>query len=155
MENYLQNAMAAIDGYFMKEFGELNPTRYDDLERVDLAYTMFGENEEHAIQAYADLVGCEFTQYVDGKLINVEHYDSLEDMTELLLRWMSFDDLVYIDVDTQRLIIEEDIRDVMGARSNERIWELGYTGPEPNPHTENIEVLTERMLDLVELWASL
>ena len=50
--------------------------------------------------------------------------------------------------ETVRIWFEElykkEIEEIEGTISNERLWELGYDGNEPvNPHTENIEVLTE------------
>jgi len=54
-----------------------------------------------------------------------------------------------------RLWLEElykkEIEEVKGTIGNERLWELGYTGDEPNPHTENIAVLNEYMEVLAEL----
>lgn len=35
------------------------------------------------------------------------------------------------------------IKEARGTIKNERMWEVGYDGEEPNPHTENIEVLGE------------
>ena len=40
-------------------------------------------------------------------------------------------------------LYSKEIVEIKGTISNERIWELGYEGEEPNPHTENIEVLKE------------
>ena len=37
-----------------------------------------------------------------------------------------------------------------GAIENEHLWELGYDGDEPNPHTENIENLKEYISILEE-----
>lgn len=34
--------------------------------------------------------------------------------------------------------IEDEINDVSGSIENEHLWELGYEGEEPNPHTQNI-----------------
>lgn len=42
-----------------------------------------------------------------------------------------------------KTLYQNEIEEIKGTISNERIWELGYDGEEPNPHTENIEVLTE------------
>ena len=40
-------------------------------------------------------------------------------------------------------LYKKEIEEIKGTISNEHIWELGYDGEEPNPHTENIEVLKE------------
>ena len=40
-------------------------------------------------------------------------------------------------------LYSKEIAEIKGAIENEHIWELGYNGEEPNPHTENIEVLKE------------
>lgn len=55
--------------------------------------------------------------------------------------------------ETVKIWLEElyknEIEKIKGTISNEHIWELGYDGEEPNPHTENIEVLKE-YLDILE-----
>ena len=57
--------------------------------------------------------------------------------------------------ETVRIWFEElytkEIEEVKGNIKNERIWELGYDGEEPNPHTENIEVLEEYLERLEEM----
>lgn len=44
---------------------------------------------------------------------------------------------------------KKEIEEIKGTISNEHIWELGYDGEEPNPYTENIEMLQE-YLELLE-----
>ena len=48
----------------------------------------------------------------------------------------------------EELYIRE-INEIKGTIENERIWELGYDGEEPNLHTENIKTLTE-YLEMLE-----
>ena len=49
--------------------------------------------------------------------------------------------------ETVRTWLEElyskEIEEIKGTIRNEHLWELGYDGEEPNPHTENIERLKE------------
>lgn len=40
-------------------------------------------------------------------------------------------------------LYEDAIAEAKASIKNEHIWELGYDGEEPNPHTENIELLKE------------
>ena len=47
-------------------------------------------------------------------------------------------------------LYSKEIEEIRGTISNEHIWELGYDGEEPNPHTENIEVLREYLEVLEE-----
>lgn len=47
--------------------------------------------------------------------------------------------------------IKTEIEEVKGTISNEHLWELGYDGQEPNPHTENIMVLMEYLEVLEEM----
>ena len=47
--------------------------------------------------------------------------------------------------------IKTEIEEVKGTISNEHLWELGYDGQEPNPHTENIMVLMEYLEILEEM----
>ena len=46
-------------------------------------------------------------------------------------------------------LYDREIKEAYGTISNEHIWEIGYDGEEPNPHTENIKQLQEyiRVLD--------
>lgn len=62
--------------------------------------------------------------------------------------------------ETVRIWFEElykkEIEEIEGTISNERLWELGYDGDEPvNPHTENIELLTEYLEALKERLAEI
>jgi len=61
--------------------------------------------------------------------------------------------------ETVRIWLEElyknEIEEIKGTIENEHIWELGYDGEEPNPHTENIEVLKEYIEVLEEKLAEL
>lgn len=62
--------------------------------------------------------------------------------------------------ETVRIWFEElykkEIEEIEGTISNERLWELGYDGNEPvNPHTENIELLTEYLEALKERLAEI
>lgn len=47
-------------------------------------------------------------------------------------------------------LFEKEINETNGTIKNEHIWELGYDGEEPNPHTQNIETLTEYLEYLKE-----
>lgn len=40
-------------------------------------------------------------------------------------------------------LYENEIEESKANIENEHLWELGYDGEEPNPHTENIERLNE------------
>lgn len=46
-------------------------------------------------------------------------------------------------------LYKKEIEETKRTIINEHIWELGYDGEEPNPYTENIEVLQE-YLELLE-----
>ena len=41
------------------------------------------------------------------------------------------------------LLYKNEIEEVKGDIKNEQMWELGYNGEEPNPHTENIKMKKE------------
>jgi hypothetical protein len=47
-------------------------------------------------------------------------------------------------------LYKKEIEEAKGTIENEHLWELGYDGEEPNPHTENIEVLKEYLERLEE-----
>ena len=47
-------------------------------------------------------------------------------------------------------LYKNEIEEIKGTIDNERIWELGYDGEEPNPYTENINILKEYLEVLEE-----
>ena len=47
-------------------------------------------------------------------------------------------------------LYKNEIEEVKCAIRNEHLWELGYNGEEPNPHTGNIAVLKEYLERLEE-----
>ena len=40
-------------------------------------------------------------------------------------------------------MLDQEINEIPDNIRNEHIWELGYDGEDPNPHTQNIENLKE------------
>lgn len=38
-------------------------------------------------------------------------------------------------------LINSELKDLDNALDNEHVWEFGYEGDDPNPHTDNIEKL--------------
>lgn len=40
-------------------------------------------------------------------------------------------------------MLDQEINEIPGTIKNEHLWELGYDGEDPNPHTQNIENLKE------------
>jgi hypothetical protein len=52
-------------------------------------------------------------------------------------------------------LYSEEISEVQGTISNERIWEKGYDGEKPNPHTNNLKILYEYLQILEDKLAEL
>lgn len=40
-------------------------------------------------------------------------------------------------------MLDKEINEIPDTIKNEHLWELGYDGEDPNPHTQNIENLKE------------
>lgn len=59
-------------------------------------------------------------------------------MNEIIKEWL-------------KQLYEQAIADAKINISNNHLWELGYNGEEPNPHTEAIELLKEYIEVLKEL----
>lgn len=47
-----------------------------------------------------------------------------------------------------KTLYTEAIADARETIRNEHLWELGYSGDEPNPHTENIALLDNYISEL-------
>ena len=86
----LNRAAAYIKDYFEQEFG--SAAEIEDPSHVDLAYTTDEENDA-VISVYADLVQYRITTEYGGNIAREEQYNSLDEMNELALKFLSFDDL--------------------------------------------------------------
>lgn len=86
----LNRAAAYIKDYFEQEFG--SEAEIEDPSHVDLAYTTDEENDA-VISVYADLVQYRITTEYGGNIAREEQYNSLDEMNELALKFLSFDDL--------------------------------------------------------------
>lgn len=57
------------------------------------------------------------------------------------------DDLVRVWSEDCKLriinMLDKEINEIPDTIKNEHLWELGYDGEDPNPHTQNIENLKE------------
>lgn len=57
------------------------------------------------------------------------------------------DDLVKVWSEDCKLriinMLDKEINEIPDTIKNEHLWELGYDGEDPNPHTQNIENLKE------------
>ena len=40
-------------------------------------------------------------------------------------------------------MLDQEINEIPDTIKNEHLWELGYDGEDPNPHTQNVENLKE------------
>ena len=87
----LNRAAAYIKDYFEQEFG--SAAEIEDPSHVDLAYTTDEENDA-VISVYADLVQYRITTEYGGNIVREEQYNSLDEMNELALKYLSFDDLI-------------------------------------------------------------
>ncbi len=90
-DEYLNRAAAYIKDYFEQEFG--SAAEIEDPSHVDLAYTTDEENGA-VISVYADLVQYRITTEYGGNIAREEQYNSLDEMNELALKFLSFDDLI-------------------------------------------------------------
>ncbi|MBE6854015.1 MAG: hypothetical protein E7505_11250, partial [Ruminococcus sp.] len=98
----LVKAKKYIDDYIEKEkkYGTVHfDDTYKDMHKVSLGYTSFtiGDNNEYDFSVTADLIDFSVTYTIkgeaiktNGKIVQTENYDSLEDMTEKLLTYMNF-----------------------------------------------------------------
>ena len=94
-ETPLDKAKALIDEYCRTEFEREEGADYTDLSDVGVAYTTT-EDGRHEVQANIDLLGFSIKTYVDNTLVREEKYESLEDMIERALPYLSFDELTFV-----------------------------------------------------------
>lgn len=94
-ETPLDRAKALIDEYCREEFEREEGADYTDLSDVGVAYTTT-EDGKHEVQANIDLLGFSIKTFVDNTIVREEKFESLEDMLERALPYLSFDDLTFV-----------------------------------------------------------
>lgn len=102
----LNRAAAYIKDYFELEFG--SAAEIEDPSHVDLAYTTDEENDA-VISVYADLVQYRITTEYGGNIAREEQYNSLDEMNELALKFLSFDDLISLSDEEKGLEVRHDV----------------------------------------------
>ena len=102
----LNLAAAYIKDYFEQEFG--SAAEIEDPSHVDLAYTTDEENDA-VISVYADLVQYRITTEYGGNIARKEQYNSLDEMNELALKFLSFDDLISLSDEEKGLEVRHDV----------------------------------------------
>lgn len=96
-EKLLAEAKGYINDFLEKEYGtEPSEDIYKDLENVPLGYTSLGDDADHDFSVTANLLDYSISYTLDGVEITTEKYDSLEEMTEVALTCLDFDDMVTV-----------------------------------------------------------
>lgn len=114
-EQYLL-AERLINDYCISEFGY--EADFSNIEKIGVAYTTT-EDERHEIQVYVNLKEFKLETYFDNHLIDTEQYESLENMNESCLRYLSFDELVYIP---DRML--EELKNADLSKENKSIYDI-------------------------------
>ena len=102
----LNRAAAYIKDYFEQEFG--SAAEIEDPSHVDLAYTTDEENDA-VISVYADLVQYRITTEYGGNIAREEQYNSMDEMNELALKFLSFDDLISLSDEEKGLEVRHGV----------------------------------------------
>ena len=114
-EQYLL-AERLINDYCISEFGY--EADFTNIEKIGVAYTTT-EDERHEIQVYVNLKEFKLETYFDNHLIDTEQYESLENMNESCLSYLSFDELVYIP---DRML--EELKNADLSKENKSIYDI-------------------------------
>ena len=97
-EKELETAKEYIRSYLESEFLSENVT-FDDLEHISAGYTELGENNEYGFQMEIDLVSFRISYMLNEELVKTEKYNSIEEMNELALSELNFDEFYSIGTD--------------------------------------------------------
>ena len=95
----LENAKEYIRSYLASEFAGDDEAEFDDLEHISAGYTELGENNEYGFQMKIDLVSFRISYTLNEELVKAEKYNSLEEMNELALSELNFDEFYSIGTD--------------------------------------------------------
>ena len=100
----LEAAIEYINDFCETEYG--STADFDDLTHVDLAYTT-DEDTDTIIGVYADLVNYRIITEYGNANAREEQYDSLDEMNEVALKNLAFDDMVYLSEEEKALPHDE------------------------------------------------
>ena len=92
-EKQLEKAKEYISNYLAAEFLSENVS-FDDLKHISAGYTELGENNEYGFQMEIDLINLEIRYMLDNENVKTENYNSLEEMNELALSNLNFDEFL-------------------------------------------------------------
>ena len=95
----LEKAKGYIRRYLASEFAGDDEAEFDDLEHISAGYTELGENNEYGFQMEIDLVSFRISYTLNEELVKAEKYNSLEEMNELALSELNFDEFYSIGTD--------------------------------------------------------
>lgn len=95
----LEKAKEYIRSYLASEFAGDDEAEFDDLEHISAGYTEIGENNEYGFQIEIDLVSFRISYTLNEELVKAEKYNSLEEMNELALSELNFDEFYSIGTD--------------------------------------------------------
>ena len=96
-EKLLAEVREYINDFLEKEYDtEPSEDTYKDLENVPLGYTSLGDDADHDFSVTANLLDYSISYTLDGVEITTEKYDSLEEMTEVAMTCLDFDDMVTV-----------------------------------------------------------
>lgn len=97
-EIQLNKAKEYIQNYLESEFLS-ERADFDDPEHISAGYTELGENNEYGFQMEINLVDFRINYAFNDELVKSEKYDSLEEMNELALSELNFDEFVSVGTD--------------------------------------------------------
>ena len=95
----LEKAKEYIRSYLASEFAGDDEAEFDDLEHISAGYTELGENNEYGFQMEIDLVSFRISYTLNEELVKAEKYNSLEEMNDLALSKLNFDEFYSIGTD--------------------------------------------------------
>lgn len=95
----LEKAKEYIRSYLASEFAGDDEAEFDDLEHISAGYTELGENNEYDFQMEIDLVSFRISYMLNEELVKAEKYNSLEEMNELALSELNFDEFYAVGTD--------------------------------------------------------
>ena len=95
----LEKAKEYIRSYLASEFAGDDEAEFDNLEHISAGYTEIGENNEYGFQMEIDLISFRISYTLNEELVKAEKYNSLEEMNELALSELNFDEFYSIGTD--------------------------------------------------------
>lgn len=157
IERHLDEAKKLINDFCNTEY--LEDADFSDLHKVDIAHTTYKvdiayttyTDKEFPIQVSADLIEHKIIYQFDDEILNVEQYDSIEDMNKNALSCLNFGNLLYVPYE----VIDKRIISNFKRLTDRKFNSVAFNGQLPRNIERSVREDIQNIIDSNEIEAQI